>query len=80
MAKPGDYVVVHAWTNHQEMAIAYNISTQNDTTGRIPADLLSKEEPQPVIGSGICIPRSLNKPSRFGGLTWKAGDYIRTYK
>ena len=42
VANPSDYIIVYAWTNHQEMAIAYN--TPNDTTGRIPTDLLSKEE------------------------------------
>ena len=33
-----------------------------------------------MIGSEICISHSLNKPSGFGGLTWKAGDYIRIFK
>ena len=33
-----------------------------------------------MIGSEIWTSRSLNKPSGFVGLTWKAEDYIRICK
>lgn len=67
LAQPGDNVIVHAWTNNQKTAIAYNAS--NNMAGRIPADRLSKEKLQPVIDSEICMSSIRNRGDGVGSLT-----------
>jgi hypothetical protein len=52
VAQLGDDVVVYAWTNDEEVAIAYN--SRNDKARRIPACLLKKES-QPRITSEIGV-------------------------
>ncbi len=78
VAQPGDYVIVYAWTNNEQTAIAYN--ARYDMAGQIPADLLDKDEPQPVMGSEICVSSQSYGGDGVGGLDWKAGDYLRICK
>lgn len=59
MAQPGDYVIVHAWSNNSETAVAYN--PRNDMTDWIPVETMRKEDSHPVIGSEICVSFSSNE-------------------
>jgi hypothetical protein len=77
VANPGDQVVVFAWTNNRTEAIAYNL--RNKTTGRIPADLLVKEDSKPFTDTKLCMPTSDESADSLGHVKWKAGDYIRVW-
>jgi hypothetical protein len=81
VAQLGDDVIVYAWANDEEVAIAYN--SRNDKAGRIPACLLKKRESQPRMTSEIGVSFSSNlrdASTRIGDLTWKSGEHIRICK
>jgi hypothetical protein len=74
VANPGDRVIVFAWTSNRTEAIAYN--PRNKTAGRIPIDVLKKEDSEPFTDTRLCMTTSNESSSSLGHVNWRAGDYM----
>jgi hypothetical protein len=77
VANLDDQVVVCAWTNHRTKATVYN--SRNNTSGRIPVDLLEKEGSKPFIDTELYMATVGYPYVALGHVKWTRGDYIKVW-